>query len=237
MREEISQPKSNRIGVLLLIKRWMSCGRSFIKWSVGGFIFFVLALLGIDFITGYSVKDRIYTDINKLPDFHTAVVLGTAKFYSKGVPNLYYQYRVEAASQLVKEHQIKHLLVSGDNQTPYYNEPKVMTEDLLKMGVPKNIIQQDFAGYRTLDSVIRANKVFKLAPFIIISQQFHCERALFIAKTQNIDAVCLVAKYPEGHVKVRIREFFARIGMIWDYIVNNQPRTFEKVVAKELKTN
>lgn len=233
MKEVISQSKSH--GILWQIKKWMSCGRSLIKWSVGGFIFFVLALLGIDFITGYAVKDRIYTDINKLPDYHTAVVLGTAKFYSKGVPNLYYQYRVEAASQLVKEHQIKHLLVSGDNQTPYYNEPKVMTEDLLKKGISKEILEQDFAGYRTLDSIIRADRVFRLSPFIIVSQKFHCERALFIAKTRNIDAVCFVAKYPEGHIKVRIRELFARIGMLWDYITHKEPKSFEKIASKDLK--
>ena len=101
------------------------------------------------------------------------------------------------------------------------------------MGVQNVDLSQDFAGYRTLDSVIRADKVFRLPPFVVVSQRFHCERAMFIAKTRNIDAVCFVAKYPEGHFKVRIREFFARAGMVLDYILDRQPETLEK--GKEVR--
>ncbi|MBD4684166.1 hypothetical protein GUG36_00430, partial [Xanthomonas citri pv. citri] len=140
-----------------------------------------------------------------------------------------YKYRLEAAVQLINKGKAKKLLVSGDNKTPYYNEPKVMLNDLYNMGIPKNMIEQDFAGYRTLDSIVRASKVYKLEPFIIVSQQFHCERALFIAKYHNINAVCFAAKYPEGHIKVRLREFLARIGMIWDFLVWTKPETLDKV--------
>lgn len=203
-----------------------------ITFGILGIFCFILALLALDQATSYAVKDKIYTDINQLPDYKTAVVLGTAKYYAKGVPNLYYKYRIEAATQLIKQKKVEKLLVSGDNQTPYYNEPKTMTNDLRRAGVMNNQIQQDFAGYHTLDSIIRADKVFQVQPFIIVSQQFHCERALFIAQTRNIEAVCFVAKYPEGHIKVRIRELFARVGMVWDYISNKAPTTYEKVEAK-----
>lgn len=202
------------------------------KWSFFTFLLFIGGLISIDLITCYAVKDKIYTDIDKLPNYHSAIILGTAKYYSKGVPNLYYKYRIDTALALTQKRKINHLLVSGDNKTPYYNEPKMMTEDLNKQGIPLSLIQQDFAGYRTLDSIIRADKVFHLSPFIIITQKFHCERALFIAKTQNIEAVCLVAKYPDGHFQVRIREYFARLGMIWDYIIGNQPTTLLKIAPK-----
>lgn len=198
-----------------------------------GIVFLLsITVFVIDYATGIYVKDNIYTDIEKLPKHRNAVVLGTSKFYAKGTPNLYYKYRLEAAVQLINKGKAKTLLVSGDNKTPYYNEPKVMLNDLYKMGIPKNMIEQDFAGYRTLDSIVRASKVYKLEPFIIVSQQFHCERALFIAKYHNINAVCFAAKYPEGHIKVRLREFLARIGMIWDFLVWTKPETLDKVKSK-----
>ncbi|WGE47514.1 SanA/YdcF family protein [Actinobacillus equuli] len=195
-----------------------------------------LFVLVIDGATGFYVKDRIYTDIDKLPKYNDAVVLGTSKYYSKGSPNLYYKYRLEAAMTLLKRGKVKNLLVSGDNKTPYYNEPKVMQNDLRRMGVQKELIKQDFAGYRTLDSIVRAREVYQLEPFVIVTQQFHCERALFIAKYHHIDAVCFAAKYPEGHIKVRIREFFARLGMLWDFLVGTKPETLERVASREIKS-
>lgn len=202
------------------------------KWVFWLAIVLCFALILIDILTSYWVRDKIYTDIKKLPNYQTALVLGTAKYYSKGTPNLYYKYRLDAARELIKEGKVKQLLVSGDNKTAYYNEPRMMSNDLRRMGVQAVQIQQDFAGYRTLDSIIRADNVFHLQPFIIVSQRFHCERALFIAKTRNINAVCYAAKYPEGHIKVRIREFFARVGMLLDYIGNTEPETLEKVIEK-----
>lgn len=186
-----------------------------IKW---GLIPLVALVLLIDIGTSYLVKDRIFTDIEKLPKREYAVVLGTAKFYPSGKPNLYYKYRLAAAREIARHKKVDYFLMSGDNKTPYYNEPKVMTDDLRKMGVDRSLIQQDYSGFNTLDSIIRANKVFKLKPFTIVSQRFHCERALVIAKFHHIDAVCFVAKYPEKHYWVRMRESIARVAMVLDLL-------------------
>ena len=215
------------------------CGRFFAKSMVcAAWVSVILTLfvLVIDGATGIYVKDRIYTDIDKLPKYNDAVVLCTSKYYAKGSPNLYYKYRLEAAISLLKHGKVSHLLVSGDNKTPYYNEPKVMQNDLRRMGARKEQIKQDFAGYRTLDSIVRAREVYKLEPFVIVTQQFHCERALFIAKYHHINAVCFAAKYPEGHIKVRIREFFARLGMLWDFLMDTKPETLEQVASREIKS-
>lgn len=196
-----------------------------IKWGLGlSFPLFVLLLL-IDIGTSYLVEDRIYTDITQLPKRDYAVVLGTAKYYPSGAPNLYYKYRLEAAKQLYQQQKVNQFLMSGDNQTAYYNEPKMMTADLRQMGVPSGRIQQDYAGYNTLDSVVRADKVFNLKPFTIVSQRFHCERALVIAKFHNIDAICYVAKYPDKHYQVRIREVVARAAMVWNLLTGAKPTT------------
>lgn len=191
-----------------------------------GVVCFSLMLL-IDFGTSYLMKDRIYTRLTDLPYRQHTVVLGTAKYYSAGIPNLYYKYRLEAANYLYHSQRTSSLMMSGDNKTPYYNEPKVMTRDLEKMGVPLAVIRQDYAGYSTLDSVIRAARVYKLEPFTIVSQQFHCERALMIAKVNGIDAICYTAKYPDAHYKVRIREFFARTVMAFNLLFGAEPESLE----------
>ncbi|WP_249037210.1 SanA/YdcF family protein [Otariodibacter oris] len=199
----------------------------------GGISFFCLMLL-IDMSIGYLVKDRIYTNIEDLPYREYALVLGTAKYYPSGSPNLYYKYRLDATQQVYDNDKVSYFLMSGDNSTAYYNEPKVMTSDLQKLGVPNTLIKQDYAGYNTLDSIVRADKVFDLSPFTIISQRFHCERALFIAKFYDIDAICFVAQYPEEHYKVRIREFFARTAMLINLIIGVQPTTLEESKITEL---
>lgn len=175
----------------------------------------------IDLGTSYLVRDRIYTDITQLPKREYAVVLGTAKFYPSGSPNLYYRYRIDAAKKLFDHQKADFFLLSGDNKTAYYNEPKMMTEDLRKLGFPNHALKQDYAGFSTLESVLRANRVFQLQSFTLISQAFHCERALLIAKFYNIDAICFAAKYPDAHYKVRIREFFARSAMIIQLVLGD----------------
>ncbi|MEG9530905.1 SanA/YdcF family protein [Mannheimia indoligenes] len=192
----------------------------------------IATLLIVDSITSYAVRDKVYSEINDLPHRDYAVVLGTAKFYSKNVINEYYKYRLEAAKQLVKSEKVNKLLVSGDNKTPYYNEPKTMTNDLLKMGIPQPQIKQDYAGYTTFDSIIRAAEVYKLPPFTIVSQKFHCERALFIAKFKNIDAICFAAKYPDGAYQVRLREIFARTAMLFNLLIGKTPETLEDIPSK-----
>lgn len=192
----------------------------------------IATLLIVDSITSYAVRDKVYSEINDLPHRDYAVVLGTAKFYSKNVINEYYKYRLEAAKQLVKSEKVNKLLVSGDNKTPYYNEPKTMTNDLLKMGIPQLQIKQDYAGYTTFDSIIRAAEVYKLPPFTIVSQKFHCERALFIAKFKNIDAICYAAKYPEGAYQVRLREILARTAMLFNLLIGKMPETLEDIPSK-----
>ncbi len=198
-----------------------------------GIILLIFIIFSVDFTTSYLTKDRIYTDVNKLPYREYALVLGTAKYYPSGRNNLYYLNRIYAAKKLFKHKKVKYFLLSGDNSTAYYNEPKNMKKDLNNKGISSNFLRQDFAGYNTLSSIIRANKTFKLEKFTIISQKFHCERALLIAKFHNIDAICFVATYPKKHYKVRMREYFARIGMVIDLITGKMPKTLEKV--KETK--
>jgi SanA protein len=121
--------------------------------------------------------------------------------------------------------------VSGDNRAKEYNEPKHMFEALIKKGVPERAITLDYAGFRTLDSVVRCKKVFGQHKFIIVSQRFHVERALFIADKFGVDAIGFAAQDPWGHysLKPRIREFFAKTKAIIDlYIIHKKPKFLGK---------
>ncbi|MDD0824942.1 ElyC/SanA/YdcF family protein [Mannheimia sp. AT1] len=221
--------KKTVLPFLLQIKYW---GIKLVKFILGVNLLILLGLLVIDALTSYIIRDKIYTDIKALPQREYALVLGTAKFYSKDVINEYYKYRLDTATQLIKNDKVDKLLVSGDNKTPYYNEPKTMTNDLKKMGVSSQRIKQDYAGYTTFDSMLRAKLVYKLPPFTIVSQKFHCERALLIAKFRDIDAICYAAKYPEGAYQVRLREILARGGMLFNLLFGKMPETLEDVPSK-----
>lgn len=177
----------------------------------------------IDQAISFYVRDRIFDQADEIPYRPYAVVLGTSKYVATGRTNDYYTYRLEAAKTLVDHQKVSYLLLSGDNRTQQYNEPRTMLRDLRKMGIPEDHLFQDFAGFRTLDSIVRANKVFQVPAYTIISQKFHCERALLIAKYYDINAICFVAKQPKTYFTVRIREMFARVKAIFDLIIGVQP--------------
>lgn len=180
-------------------------------------------LFVVDRGMAFYVRDRIYTDVEKLPYRPYALVLGTAKYVETNRINLFYQHRLQATYDLFNQKKVDYILLSGDNRTVQYNEPRTMLKDLRKMGIPNEVLYMDFAGFRTLDSIIRADKIFKATPLTIITQQFHCERALFIAKSYNIDAICFAAETPDSYKKVRIREFLARLNALWDIWIQKAP--------------
>lgn len=196
----------------------------YVAWLVISLCFILgLSLILIDQAIGFYVRSQIYTDINQLPKRPYGVVFGTAKYVAKNKPNLYYQYRLQAANALFKQNKVDYLLLSGDNRTAQYNEPRNMYQDLRKMGIGNEFLYMDYAGFRTLDSVIRANQVFQAHSVTLITQRFHCERALFIANYYHIDAICYAAQSPKLHYSLRIREFFARLLLIWDLISQKAP--------------
>lgn len=186
------------------------------------FALIILCLL-VDRGVSFYVRDKIFTNIDELPHRAYALVLGTSKYIIGGKPNSYYEYRLAAAKELIDHQKVNYLLLSGDNRTVQYNEPRAMFRDLQKMGISEASMFRDFAGFRTLDSIIRADKIFQVQAFTIVSQKFHCERALLIAKAHDIDAICFVAKQPELHLSTRIREVFARIKAVLDLILGVEP--------------
>ncbi len=194
-----------------------------------GFLIGILTLIGIfgtDILVEKSTADKIFNSTEKIPHNKVGLFLGTGKKLPSGRINLYYKYRIEAAEKLFKAGKVDYILVSGDNSRKNYDEPSTIKEDLIRKGIPSNKIYLDYAGFRTLDSVVRCKEIFGQSSITIISQQFHNERAIFIAKRKGIDAVGFNAKDVNVHYrnKTRLRERFARVKMVLDLIFGKNPK-------------
>ena len=184
-------------GVSALAVYWASTGRVFDKASVGD-----------------------------VPHCRAAVVLGCRKVMPSGVHNFYFTRRIAAAAELYKCGKVDCLIVSGDNHIKEYDEASDMKNSLIEVGVPEDRIVCDYAGFRTLDSVVRAKKVFGLDSFILVSQNDHVRRAVFIARGFGCDAYAYIAPDVNGRysIKTTIREQFAKIAAVLDVILRRKPK-------------
>jgi SanA protein len=199
-------------------------------------IVFIILLVTCNIWVVQSTKNRVYSDLATLPEHRVALVLGTSHKTVGGGANLFFEKRMETAAELYHLGKIDHFILSGDNSSPYYNEPRAMQKALIGMGIPASAITLDYAGLRTLDSVIRSKEVFGQEKITIITQPFHSYRALFISNYYNIDAVAMVAGEPDlaYSFKVLFREYFARTKAVLDlYVLKTDPRYLgEKVHIK-----
>ncbi|WP_421250732.1 ElyC/SanA/YdcF family protein [Aeromonas sp. 600584] len=174
-----------------------------------------------------DARHYTYDQVDEVPYNRVAVVLGTSKYLSGGGPNHYFKYRIKAAAELYNNAKVDFIIVSGDNATVQYNEPRQMRRALIKAGIPASAIYMDFAGFRTLDSVVRAKEVFGQERFTVVSQGFHNERAIFIARHFGIDAVGFNAEDPSAYqgIRTRVREVFARLmGLVDLYVLDKGPK-------------
>ncbi len=174
-----------------------------------------------------------------MPSNKVGLVLGAVKTLPSGYPNRYFKYRIQAAYDLYKSGKVEYLLVSGDNHTKGYNEPEDMRNDLIAMGVPADKIYMDYAGFRTLDSVVRCSEIFGQDKFTIVSQKFHNERAVFIGEKKGLDLIAYNANavgrrnFPIINVdRNQLRELLAKTKAVLDlYILNKQPRFSGKKIV------
>ncbi|WP_370900219.1 SanA/YdcF family protein [Chryseobacterium gossypii] len=195
-------------------------------------IFLLLLVAGIIFIifANYNIKLKsepyISDTVAGIPETKTALLLGTSKTLSNGMPNAYFNNRIQAAADIYKSGKVKYIIVSGDNSRKDYNEPEDMQLALMAYGVPKNRIFLDFAGFRTLDSVIRAREIFGQTRLIIIPQKFHNERAIFLARKNGIEAYGYNAEDVNKYAgfKTNMREYIAKAKVYWDLLFGVDPK-------------
>lgn len=194
-------------------------------------------LLGLTLLANSTIvnasKKYVFNNIHDLPKTKVGLLLGTSKTLKGGGKNDFFFFRIQAAVELYKQGKIKYLLVSGDNSTKGYNEPLDMKEELIKSGVPDSVIFLDYAGFRTFDSVIRARDIFGQAEYIVISQQFHNERTVYLARRNNILAFGYNAAEVQAYkgFKTKMREYLARDKVFIDLLFGVEPKFSGEPVA------
>ena len=176
------------------VLRWFKRNRYFVATGLaGGLLAMVALILWADKTCELASRGRIYRSVDAVPEREVGLVLGTSKLTRHGKPNLHFNQRIDAAVALYRAGKVHHLLVSGDNHVATYDEPTDMRDALVSAGIPTNAITCDYAGFHTLDSVVRAKQVFGLSRCMIISEEFHCPRALWIAQQHGLDAIAFAA--------------------------------------------
>jgi SanA protein len=191
------------------------------RWLLRGIIIgahLILLLLAFYFLVSWISQGATYDKMDDLPVRYAGVVMGCVKKVGD-FNNEFFTKRVEAAADLYHAGKVRYLIVSGDNHNHGYDEPTDLKAALVAKGVPPEKIYCDYAGLRTLDSVVRAKVIFDQNDYIVISQHFQNERAVYIAKRQGMeDVVAFNAADPKAEfmAKMYLRELFARVRAVLD---------------------
>jgi len=199
---------------------WTTC--------IMAFVCIVLMLICNQIVVN-NAEGKAFSDIDSIKYNTVGLLLGTTPQARIGrITNYFFIYRIDAAEELYRAGKIEKILISGDeNSLDGINEPECMRDSLVARGVPASDIILDGKGYRTINSVINANKVYGLKSFTIISQEFHNERAIYQAEHLGLDVENLQAynaKMPKSRraFLTTIREYFARVKMFIDLITFNE---------------
>jgi len=191
-------------------------------------IVFLLSVIVLSELATELKTKNLHTSVvqNVPSEYQVALVPGTIKYIGgTNIINYYYQFRIKAMTELYQAGNIERIIVSGDNSRANYDEPSTIKEDLVLQGIPEEIIFLDYAGFSTLDSVIRAREIFGQDKLVIVSQAFHNKRAIVLAKDKNIDLYGYDAfdyPLPTG-MRIKARERLARIKMWFDVFTNTAP--------------
>jgi SanA protein len=181
-----------------------------------------------------AARGRTYSDSAAIPKRRVGLVLGCSRLLPDGRRNGCFDNRIQAATDLMRAGRTDYLVVSGDNHVRGYDEPTDMKDSLVQAGVPVARIYCDYAGFRTLDSIVRVREIFGQEAFTVTSQEFHNERAIFIARQRGIDAIAFNAPEVDAYnsFKTKCRELIARADMLLDLFVLRRAPKFlgEKVM-------
>lgn len=203
-------------------KIWKICKQLILLVTVIGFVTFGFVFYA-DYRVGKTCEQRCFNDVAAISPKKVGLVLGAGL-----ENNPFFKARIQAAVDLYAARKVQFLLVSGDNGTHYYDEVTAMEGALIRKGIPKNRIYKDHAGFRTLDSMIRAKKIFGQDQVIVISQAFHNARALYLGDHHGLKgAIAFNASDVVGRMGyiVLIREKIARLAAIVDVkLLHTAPR-------------
>lgn len=200
--------------------------RTILKAGTLGGIGCLAALLVCNHLVTSHAKGRVFTELDSIPNSDVALLLGTTPHTRIGHRvNQFYTYRIDAAERLYKAGKVKTILISGaEDSLDGVNEVESMRDSLVARGIDARCMVLDGKGLRTLDSVVRAVKVYGLSSFVVVSQRFHNERAIYLAdhlglNTENITGYCAADPTSNTAFLTYIREYFARVKVFLDILL------------------
>lgn len=180
----------------------------------------IVTLLSINWYVNSFTSKRLYRSIAEVPASDTpriAIVFG-AGVRSDGQPKDALYDRIATAVDLYKAGKVKKLLMTGDNPSEQYDEPTAMKTTAIDMGMPEQDIVLDFAGRRTYDSCYRAKEIFEVKSAILVTQEFHQARSLYLCRNFGIDSIGIIANRRNylGENWWAVREFLSIVSAWWE---------------------
>ena len=197
---------------------------------VFGVVASVFAMIAADNRVESCAAGRVFTRVEGIPAREFGLLLGTTRLVRGKYRNDYFYKRVRAAADLYRAGKIRKIIVSGDNSRTDYNETGDMKRELVAEGIPADDVLMDYAGFRTLDSVVRARNLYGASELTVISQEFHVERAVYLADRHGIDAVGFAAEdssVRSARTRLAIRESLARVLAVLDAEILHRKPHFE----------
>ncbi len=193
-------------------------------------LFVIAATMSLNWFMIVLSSDQYSADLKQVPEAQAAMVLGASVIAGKKPSGILLE-RLDRAVELYRHKKVQKLLLSGDNTKKYYDEVNVMKDYVLRRNVAAADIFLDHNGLRTLDSIYRAKHVFKARKLIIVTQDFHLPRALFLANHIGLKSYGYAANSGRVDIslKMKLREFSARVLAFLDaYVLESKPRYLGK---------
>lgn len=172
-----------------------------------------------------NASGRTFDDIAEVPYSKYGLLLATSPITRGGARNFYFDNRIKAAEELFKAGKVDYIIASGGDysqtQLNGCDEPLAIRDSLMVRDIPADRIILDYEGTRTLNSIVKAKKIYMLDSVLIISQKYHNERAIYLADRYKLEAHgynAAPSPIRRNRIKNTLREFLARVKMFIDVI-------------------
>lgn len=194
------------------------------------FIFFITAIY-INQEVDEKSQNFIYKTDDEISDCKTAIVLGALVFKNQKMSDIF-QDRVDTALELYRADKVEKILISGDHGQVDYDEVNAAKDYLIEQGVEDEDIFTDHAGFDTYDTMYRARDIFQVESAIVVTQDFHLPRAVYIARELGLQAFGLSA---DKHIYMyatrnKYREYLANVKAWGNLLVNSKPKYLGEVI-------
>lgn len=186
--------------------------KKIMKYALTLILIGIIGICSLSLYVKLTTRNKIITieEAKKQKDIDCILVLGSLVLNEQPSPIL--KDRLDTGIKLYKEGISNKIIMSGDHGRKDYNEVGVMKTYGIENSVPSENIFMDHAGFSTYDSIYRAKEIFGAKKVIIVTQEYHLYRSLYIAKSLGLEAYGVSAdtKKYNGQLKREIREILAR---------------------------